>query len=164
MTRLPALAWLADRFSLLHRRLLCSICARRVNTWHGAQSMRAQGVEWLERCSLDRRCQLCAVKGRFDSASVCRTVRAELPCKGLFPGLVGEVPGSSSRLREIQRLERCGSQGAKAAPHAAWEAGGAPTRTVKEECHARQVLAHTRWRRRATFSSAGGAGSTPHTV
>ena len=34
---------------------------------------------------------------RLGSALVCQTVSAELSCKGPVPGLVGKVPGSSSR-------------------------------------------------------------------
>ena len=45
--------------------------------------------------------------------------------------MVGEVPGSS-RLREMQRLERRGTQSAAAAAHAAREA-------AEEESHTRQV-------------------------
>ena len=89
-------------------------------------------------------------------------VEQSCKCEGLFLGMVGEVPGSASRLREIQRLEGRGAQSAAAAMHAAWEAGGLPTRAAEEENHTRQVFAQrTRWRRRAIFGSAGGAGSTP---
>ena len=41
---------------------------------------------------------------RLGSSPVCRTVRAELPQKGHALGLVGRVPGPSSRLRGIQRI------------------------------------------------------------
>ena len=40
----------------------------------------------------------------LSSAPVIRTVRTELQRKGYVPGLVGPVPGSLSRLREIQRM------------------------------------------------------------
>ena len=67
---------------------------------------------------------------RLGSTPVCRTVRTELSCMGFFPGLVGQVLGSHSRIRETQRLERRGAQGAGAAAHAALEACGVPTRTA----------------------------------
>ena len=45
-----------------------------------------------------------------------------------------------------------------AAARTAWEAGGLPTRAAKEESHTRKFFAaYTRWRRRASFGSAGGA-------
>ena len=50
--------------------------------------------------------------------------------------MVGKVPGSASRLREIQRLERCGAQGVVTA------AVGFPTPAAKDENHARRVFAH----------------------
>ena len=54
----------------------------------------------------------------------------------------GEVSGTHSRFRETQRMERRDALGAEAAPCAAWEAGGFPKRTAKEEGHARAVLDH----------------------
>ena len=86
--------------------------------------------------------ELADEQAKKGSTSKCRSSRAKLLCKGLVLGLVGEVPGSASRLREIQRLERCGAQGTMAAAYAAWEADGVPTRAGKAESHARQVLAH----------------------
>ena len=61
---------------------------------------------------------------------------------GAFLGLVSQVPGSLSRLRQIQRLERRCAQSAVAAAHAAREVGSLPTRAAKEESHTRQVFAH----------------------
>ena len=59
-------------------------------------------------------------------------------------------------------MERRGAQGAETAAHAAWEAGGVPTRTAKEESHTRQVFAHAHaGEDRQFFGSAGGAGSSP---
>ena len=73
---------------------------------------------------------------RLGSAPVCRTVRVELWCKDLFPG-------SPSRLREIQRMERRGAQGAEAA----W-----CSNAIREgRGHTRQVFAHPRSRRLAIF-------------
>ena len=74
--------------------------------------------------------------------SKCRASRAKVQCKGMFLGMVGEVPGSASLQREIQRLERRGAEGAEAVAHAAREDGGVPTRAAKEESHTRQVFAH----------------------
>ena len=68
-------------------------------------------------------------------------IRAKLQCKGLFLGMVGEVPGSASRQREIQRVERRGAQCAAAGAHTLREAGGLPTRAAEEESHTRQVFA-----------------------
>ena len=75
--------------------------------------------------------------------------------------MVGEVLGSGSRQREVQRLERRGARGTEAAAHAAREAGGVPTPAAKDVVPS--FRARTR-KRRATFGSAGGAGSTPHNV
>ena len=81
---------------------------------------------------------------RLCSSSKCRASRVTLQCKGLFLGTVGEVPvpGSASRTREIQRLERRGAQSAAAAAHAAREDGSLPARAGKEESHTRKVFAH----------------------
>ena len=57
--------------------------------------------------------------------------------------MVGEVSGSASHLRVVQKLERRGAQSAAATAHAARTAGGLPTRAAEEESHTRHVFAHT---------------------
>ena len=57
--------------------------------------------------------------------------------------MVGEVPGSVSRLREIHTLERRDAESVAAAAHASREAGGLPTGAAEEVRHTRQVFAHT---------------------
>ena len=71
-----------------------------------------------------------------------RESRAKLQRKDLVPGLVGEVPGSASCIRETQRLERRGAQSAAAAAHAARGSWWSSTRAAKEASHTRQVFAH----------------------
>ena len=80
---------------------------------------------------------------RLCSSSKCRASRAKLECKGLFLWMIGEVPGSASRLREIHTLERRDAESAAAAAHASREAGGLPTGAAEEVRHTRQVFAHT---------------------
>ena len=59
-----------------------------------------------------------------------------------FLGWLAKLLGRLSSLRKIQRLGRRGAQGAVVAARTAWEAGGVPTRTAKEESHTRQIFAH----------------------
>ena len=79
---------------------------------------------------------------------MCRTGRAKLSGKGLVPGLVGEIRGSASRLREIQRLKGCGAQGAEAAANAARE-------VVFQREARRKRATHARFSRRHTLAKTG---------
>ena len=77
-------------------------------------------------------------------------------CKGLFLGMVGEVPGSASRLRETRRTQR--------------QRRTLPVKLVvfqreprkKRATHAKFSRAHTSAKTGNLGCSAGGAGSTPH--
>ena len=123
-------------------------CASRHDT-----SVAASGERAVGRAGEERIC----------SSSKCRASRAKLQRKDLFPGMVGEVPGSASCICETQRLERppeCSGSGARC--QGSWWSSKTSRGRREPHTHTQSFRARTRWQRRASFGCAGDAGSTPH--